>query len=142
MTWIVKKLDTIFLALTLALLVCTVSVLGDVVTPLPDADFWGELLKFLGSIKGQTTMGIVAALVQLAMMFFRTSMGDLAGVWKWVIVSGLSMVGVLLASMAAGNSFLVSITSGAVLAAFQVWLHQLIKTISDAKEAKMMVSGR
>jgi len=128
------KLDAFFVIIVTVLLFFSVRLIADVLDPMPEGDFWGELVKFVSSIKGQTTMGIVALLVQLAMHFFRTSMADFAGVWKWVIVSGLSLIGVVLGGLASGSDIMAAVTSGAALAAFQVWIHQFLKALTEPKK--------
>lgn len=132
-----------FLALVLlTVFFYSLKALAEDPTPMPDSSFWQGLLAFVSGWKGQTTLGIVAGLVQLAMVFFSTSMGDWAGIYKWLIVSGLSMVGVALAAMLQGSSLLVALTSGAFLAAAQVWIHQLLKLWQDAKNSMLTVRGR
>ena len=137
-----KSFEGALVLIVLTLFVYSLKALAEDPTPLPDSSFWQQLLAFVSGWKGQSTLAIVAGLVQLGMVFFSTSMGDWAGLWKWVIVSGLSMLGVLLGGVLTGNSWIASLTSGAFLAAAQVWIHQLLKLWQDAKQQKLSVSSR
>lgn len=136
------KFDGLLALIVLFALAYSLKALAEVdPQPLPDSSFWQGLLAFVSGWKGQSTLAIVAGLVQLGMVFFSTSMGDWAGIWKWVIVSGLSMLGVALAAMLQGSSLLVALTSGAFLAAAQVWIHQLLK-LWQSRKSPLTISGR
>lgn len=120
-------------------LLLTVSIVAFAEAPLPDSDFWSELLKLLGGIKGMSGLAVAVAVVQLAMVFFQTSYGNLAGSWKLVIVSGLTAVGAVLAGIASGVGLLPALLNGAVLAALQVFVNEIIKHF---KEPKQILVGR
>jgi len=134
-----KSFEGILVLVVLGVFLFSLKALAEDPTPLPDSSFWQGLLAFVSGWKGQSTLAIVAGLIQLAMVFFSTSMGDVAGIYKWVIVSGCSMLGVALAAMVQGQSLLVAVTSGAFLAAAQVWIHQLVKLWKDNKQEKLLL---
>lgn len=105
----------------------------------PDSDFWQALLNFLGGMKGMSGLALAAAVVQLAMVFFNTSYGNLAGKWKLVIVYGLSLVGAVVAGLASGLAILPALLNGTVLAAAQVFINEIIKHF---KEDKVLLVGK
>lgn len=98
---------------------------ADVTEPLPSEVFWSELVALLGGLGGLSGLAIVAAVVQLAMTFFRTSLADFSGEWKLAIVTGLSLVGAVLSNLVNGIPILEALFSGTVLAALQVFVHQI-----------------
>lgn len=101
--------------------------------PVPLDDFVQSLLKFMGEIKGATTMAIIAGVVQLLMLFFRTSLSNFAGKWKLLIVSGLTVAATVVGLMSQGMTLLAALVNGATLAAVQVFVHQLWKQINESK---------
>jgi len=87
------------------------------------------LLTLAGGWKGISTLGGIAAVLQLAMKFFQTPLAKFAGVWRLTIVAGLSVIATVLGLMVQGQEFLPSLLSGGVLAAVQVFGHQIFKQI-------------
>lgn len=100
-------------------------------TPLPDAEFWTLLLTLLGGIKGMGIQAVVVAVVQLVMVFFKTSLSDFAGKWKLTIVTGLTFAGTFLAAYFQSMDLIGALLSGAVLAALQVFVSQVIKQFTE-----------
>lgn len=84
-----------------------------------------EIISQLGTLKGATTMMIVAFAVQAAMKFFKTPLAEFAGKWRLLIVAGMTIGSMVVAGLAAGMD-LKSIMSGAgMLTAVQVFLNQV-----------------
>lgn len=104
---------------------------GDVTDPLPDASFWTELLSFLKNLKGVPLVLVVAAFVQLTLVFFRTSFGNFAGIYKLTIVTGLAVVYTLIQKLAAGAPLLDALLDGSTIAAVMVFIDQLRKHFGD-----------
>lgn len=107
-----------------------VSCFAGVTDPLPDSSFWAAVLGFIGSVKGMSVLALAAAATQLAMVFFRTSYGNVAGKFKISIVLGLSVVLTLIGALASGANFFGALVSGPVLAAIQVFVYELYKQFS------------
>lgn len=100
-------------------------------TPLPDTEFWSQLLSLLGGIKGMGLHAIVVGVVQLVMVFFKTSLSDFAGKWKLTIVTGLTFLGALLTAYFQSMDLLGALLNGAVLSALQVFASQLVKQFTE-----------
>jgi hypothetical protein len=99
----------------------------------PDADFWSALLALLGGIKGMGGLAIAVGLVQLGMVFLKTSYGSFAGKWKLVAVAALSVIGAVLAGLASGLPLMASLLNGTVIAAVQVLVNEVIKHLKEDK---------
>lgn len=109
------------------LVACSAMVRGDVTDPLPDSSFWTELLSFLKNVKVLPLAGVVMALVQLTLVFFRTSFGNLAGIYKLAVVTGLAVVYAFVARLASGASVLEALLDGAVISAVMVFVNEIKK---------------
>ena len=117
--------------LAFSLLVFSLVAFGDVTEPLPDASIQA-VLDFLRKLPGATGAGIAAAVTQLLLVFFRTSLANFAGVWKLVIVTLLAWAGAGFDALAEGSPLIPALFTGTGLAAFQVFFNQLIKQIGKA----------
>lgn len=129
------KLKGLFGFLFLALVLVGFKAFAEVVpvpAPVPDTEFWSQLLTFIGGVKGMSMLAVVYGISQLVMVFFKTQMGDLAGIWKLVIVSGLNVLGTVLAQLVTGVPFLVAVLNGSVLAAVSVFINEIIKHFKTA----------
>jgi len=97
----------------------------------PTQDEIMALLASLGGLKGMGVLGIVAVVVQGLMLFFRTPLADFAGKWKLTIVLGLSLVGGVVGLVATGMAWLPALLHSTTLAAAQVFIHQLVKQVTE-----------
>lgn len=102
-------------------------------TVLPDNVFWGQLIAFLGGLKGASLLAIVYGVSQLAMVFFQTQLSDFAGLYKLLIVAGLNVGGAILTQMLSGVGFFAALTNGSVLTLFSVFVNELMKHIGEFK---------
>lgn len=98
-------------------------------------EFFNSLVALITSIKGAAPLVVALGVTQLVMLLARTKIGDLAGKWKLLIVSGLTIVITILGFMAQGTTFAAALFSGATLAAVQVFVHQLITQLSEKPKA-------
>lgn len=83
------------------------------------------------------TMSILAVAVgitQLIMLFVNSKYGDIAGKWKLLIVSGVSLVSAFLGQLAIDVVWYVALTSGVVITALQVFVHQIYAQLNKTKE--------
>lgn len=120
-----KKLFNV--ALVLACLLPFVALAQDPSGPTVTVlDFLKQVWATLSGIKGASTLAAVAAVVQTIMVFFKTSLADVAGKYKLVLVSLLSLVGAVVAGLLQGETWIQILTNGGVLAAGQVFLHQIV----------------
>jgi len=118
------------------LLIPAVCLAEDVI---PDTEFWTQLLALLGGVGGMSGLAIAAGVVQLAMVFLKTSYGQIAGKYKLLVVSGLSLAGAILAGLISGQPLLNALLNGAVLAAIQVFVNEIIKHFTEKKELLVKV---
>lgn len=93
-------------------------------------------LQLVGGLKGASALTIAAAAVQALMFGFRTKLGELTGLWRWFVYSGLSLVAMVLAAKAAGAPWLAALLNAPVMTALGNWLHQLPVQASKAKTEK------
>lgn len=71
-------------------------------------------------------LGMAVAITQIVMLVVNSQFGDkLAGKWKLLIVSGVSIVSAFLGQLAIDVSWGVALTSGVVVTAVQVFVHQI-----------------
>lgn len=114
------KLSLIFLLPALALA-------DEVMAPLPED--WGKVISVITT--GElSSLAIVGALVQLVMLLLKTKLGEMAGKWRLISVSLLSVVGGVLALKVQGVDWAQSLTHASTLAAFQVFMHQVYKQVA------------
>lgn len=100
------------------------------------------LITFITEVKGLSTIGIVAGVVQLLMKLFKTPLGNIAGLWRLVIVSGLTAVGLLVGAMVSGESIWAALISAPFVAAAQVFVHQLLKQLGKVEGDSLTVVGK
>jgi hypothetical protein len=113
----------------LALVLVPVLAFAGIDDPIATEDFLKALWDFIVSPKG-STLAIVAAIVQLAMMFVNTTMGSITGKYKLAILYSLSAVATVVGGMLAGMGFIEALLSGAALAAIMNAVHQWMKPAS------------
>lgn len=95
----------------------------------------GELLKIVGGMKGFSALGIAMLVTQAVMLFFRTPLANFAGKWKLLIASGVAIVASFLGLLASGVEWKLALVHGTVLAAVNVFLHQLVKQVAEKPAA-------
>lgn len=96
--------------------------------PISVFSFLRAVWSTVQGMHGAGGLAIIAAVVQLVMLFFRTNLGDgIEGKYKIVIVSLMTLVGAIVAGVLAGQSILEVLASAAVLSALQVFVHQLMQ---------------
>lgn len=115
----------------LILLLPVIARADDVTTPLSDVAFFQTLIQLMGGVKGASVGAIVVSVVQLAMTFFRTPMGNFAGKWKLILVTGLSVVAAVGGALITGQTLLQALLQGATLAALQVFANETVKHFSE-----------
>lgn len=86
-----------------------------------------QLVASLGGLKGATAVGIALLVVQAVMFFFRTKLAEFAGKWRLVIVTGLTLVTVVLGLVATGMPWMAALTNASTASAFSVLLNQFMK---------------
>ncbi|MCC6811339.1 MAG: hypothetical protein IT381_28170 [Deltaproteobacteria bacterium] len=88
-----------------------------------------QSLPIITSFKGASALAIAVGVTQLVMKLAQSPLGNLAGKWKLIVVTGVSIVATYLGLVAAGTSWLSALIAGPLLAALQVFAHQLITTL-------------
>lgn len=95
----------------------------------PECQDWIDFINALGGLGNLGTLGVVGVLVQGVMLLLRTKVGDLAGKYKILIVTGLSLVMGVVGLMQGGLGLVAALMHSTTLSAFQVFLHQLYKQV-------------
>lgn len=90
----------------------------------PSIDEWDHLVASLGGLKGAGTMAILTAIVQGLMLLGRSQFGQYAGKWRLLALTGLTVVGGVIALKMQGMPWGVVITHTIMLSSFQVFVHQ------------------
>ncbi len=103
--------------------------------PLAYGDALGELVKLIESLKGASALAITLAVTQALMLALRTPLADKLGKWKLTALLGLSCVLSLISAKIAGASWGAAFLSGPLLAAVQVFGHQLFTQFTEKKPA-------
>lgn len=85
-----------------------------------------QSLPIVMSFKGASALAIAVGVTQLVMKIAQSPLGNLAGKWKLLIVTGVSIVATYLGLVAAGTPWLSALIAGPLIAAVQVFAHQLI----------------
>jgi hypothetical protein len=91
----------------------------------PSGDELSAFLSSLLSLKGAGAMVIVGTVVQGLLLFFRSSLAKFAGIYQLFIVSGLTLVGMVIMDLATGKGFVAILSDTSLLAAVQVFIHQI-----------------
>lgn len=99
---------------------------GDVILP-PTADQWSEFLAAIGGLKGAGTLAMVAVVIQGILLVVRLPQLPVPGKTKLLIVTGLTLVGGVIALKLQGLDWASVVLHSTTLAAFQVFLHQIYK---------------
>lgn len=119
------------LAVVSAILMFPVLALAGIDDIFPTETWIMELMKFISTAKGLGTLAFAAGLTQLVMLLFQTPMAEMAGKWRLVIVSALSVIGVVLGALVTGMPIGQALLSGPALAALQVFINQVYKQFFD-----------
>lgn len=103
---------------------------------LDTATFLKAAIESVGSLKGASALAIVAMVLQLLMLFFRTQLSMWAGKWRMMLVYVLSLAGGVLALKVSvpGMEWLAALLHSNTLAAAQLVLHQVKKQFWDKKD--------
>jgi hypothetical protein len=115
---------TLFSVITIALVLISTAFAQDVVVT-PSGDELKALLAALGGLKGAGSLAIVAFAVQALLFFFKSSFAKFSGAWQLIIVNFLTVVGSFIALKSQGMDVLAILTNSQLLAASQVFLHQI-----------------
>lgn len=93
----------------------------------PNQEFLSLLIQSIGGLKGMGTLGIVGVAIQLLLKLANTSWIKLDGGVKLAIVSGLGLVGGVVALMSPPNLLTLgaALVHSATLTAFMVFFNQV-----------------
>lgn len=119
----------------LAVLLLPLAALAQAASAPTDALDYGaalsELVKLASTLKGAGALAITVAIVQGLMLALRTPLADKLGKWKLTALLGLSCVASFVSALAAGATFGAALLSGPLLAAVQVFAHQLFTQFTE-----------
>jgi hypothetical protein len=103
----------------------------------PTAVEWQDFLKAMGNAKGGGVLVTILLLVQGLMLLLRGYLGQFAGKYRFVAMSLLTIIGVVVGQVYyAGIAWPVALLSAPALAAIQVWIHQAYKQFVVKKDEK------
>lgn len=106
---------------------------------LTDEQFLRELALLVGGAKGAGSLVLVLLGVKALVLAFNWRLSNLVGVWKLSIVSGLTLIGGVLAAMANGVPLTGALFSAGTLTAASVFLNQIYKQIQKYREDKARI---
>lgn len=93
-----------------------------------------QILTFVSTMKGLSTVALAAGITQLVMVFFKTPLAGFAGKYKLLLVSALTPIALLLAAMATGVSLKGALGQAPVITAIQVLVHQILKQFTESEQ--------
>jgi hypothetical protein len=99
--------------------------------PITDGEFWFSLVQSFSELKtkGFTAIGIATVMVQVAMNFLLTPMGNVAAGTKFLLFAGLRFASVCLVVVAAGGTWSAGALSGAGVAALATFAYEGFKVL-------------
>jgi hypothetical protein len=90
-----------------------------------------QLLALLGGLKGATAMAVVVVVVQGLMLALKTPLGDYAGKYKLLAITGLTLVGGVGALLLSHVTIVGALTNATTIAAIQVFIHQIVSQFTE-----------
>ncbi len=113
-----------------ALSLFALTALGTDIAPLPDGSLWTGVMDFIASIQGGSLYAIVAGIVELGVVFFRTSYGAaLSGVWTQVVLYALSSLAFIVHGIASGTPILTILTNATLTSLVLNGGYELVKRL-------------
>lgn len=100
--------------------------------PTGDAPFWQSVITLIGGIKGATLLAGSVLVCQAALALSQSVLGTFEGKYQYLAVCFFSLVVAVLGGLVSGQPFSAALLSGPVLAAFQVFGHQLYKQFFES----------
>ena len=122
-----------YIAILAGLMLTTKAFADDVVT-VPTEQFIGAAFQFLGGLAGLKGMALVLAVVQLAMLFFRSPLASFAGKHRLLIVLSLTLLTSVVTLVSQGLPLMAALMHGTSLSALQVLGHQLWKQFVEKSD--------
>lgn len=116
-----------------AALAATLAFADDTVV-IPADQFMLSLFQFIGGVKGLGGLAMIAAVVQLLMLFFKSTLANFAGRYRLMIVAALTVAASIVGLMSQGMTLTAALINGATLTAVQVLAHQIWKQFVVKKE--------
>jgi len=121
--------------LVLLLLTAASFALADGTAPVEPGQ-WETFLNAIGGLKGAGIMGGIAALIQVLLFVLRSPLGYLAGPYKLLLITALTMFLGVTGLKVEGFDWQSAIMHSSTVASFQVFLHQMWKQMVEAKNKK------
>ena len=107
----------------------------DAAKDLATEDFMKTLVESVGGAKGLGSLGIVALILQMLALFFRTQLAMFAGKWRLLIIWSASLVGGTIA-LKVGQpemAWTAALVHANTLGWAQGWFHQVWKQFIEKK---------
>jgi hypothetical protein len=93
----------------------------------PSASDWMALSTQIHGLLGLGLFGIAFLIVQVLFLLFRTSVGQVLGVYQLLVLSALSVLVTIGAKIVTGQPLISVLTDGPTLIAYQVLINQVMK---------------
>lgn len=119
--------------LSFVLLAFSLIAFGQDVIPPESAGQWEAFLTAIGGTKGAGIMGIIVALIQILLLILKSPLGYLAGPYKLLLVTALTMFLGVTSLKIQGFDWQSALMHSTTLASFQVFLNQIWKQLREAK---------
>lgn len=126
-----KRLVPSFVAVSLFV---SIAALAEELVQVPTEQFLGSLWQFIGGVGAMKGLALVAGVVQILMLFFRTSLSNFAGKYRLLIVLALTLVASVVTLMSQGLPLMAALMHGTTLGSLQVLGHQLWKQFVEKKD--------
>lgn len=125
----------LFLALLFSVLMNPLSGISQELAPTEPGQ-WDTFLNSIGGARGAGVMGGVVALIQVLLLVLRSPLGLLAGPYKLLLVTALTLFLGVTGLKIEGFDWQSALLHSSTLASFQVFLNQIWKQIVEAKNKK------
>ncbi len=122
----------IFLALIFFMVFIPVFGLAQESVP-TDPGQWDTFFNSIGGAKGAGVMAAVVALIQVILQLLKSPLGSLAGPYKLLLVTGMTLLLGVAGLRVEGFDWQSALIHSSTLASFQVFLNQIWKQMLEAK---------
>lgn len=122
-----KKLFSLHLVMLSFVFLFSLAALANEVVPPSGDELQAYLALLIGGSQGKPIgLWIAVVATQGVALLFRSQLGAFAGIWRMLIISGVAIVTGVLSQVLQGMSWPMALMHSTVIAAVQVFVHQII----------------
>lgn len=107
---------------------------------LSDDQFFQELFALFGGAKSFSLSIGMLLLVKVLALAFKWKLGEYVGLWRLTIISGLTVMSVVLVNITSGVPLVGALFNGATFAALSVFLNQAYRQYQNYKKDELKKS--